>query len=94
MTELLNSYHMNDAILPILELGLNHEQQHQELLITDIKYILGHNPLFPAYKKRLRKTKIYLVKKECFIFQREFMKSDLMHQHFALIMRWENIKFI
>lgn len=30
-------------------LGLNHEQQHQELLITDIKYILGHNPTFPVY---------------------------------------------
>ncbi|MBU2047036.1 MAG: ergothioneine biosynthesis protein EgtB, partial [Bacteroidetes bacterium] len=33
----------------ILVLGLNHEQQHQELLWYDIKYILGHNPLFPAY---------------------------------------------
>jgi ergothioneine biosynthesis protein EgtB len=32
-------------------LGLNHEQQHQELLITDIKYILGHNPTFPLYAK-------------------------------------------
>ncbi|GAA4448888.1 ergothioneine biosynthesis protein EgtB [Nibrella saemangeumensis] len=32
----------------LIELGLHHEQQHQELLITDIKYILGHNPLFPA----------------------------------------------
>ncbi len=34
----------------IITLGLNHEQQHQELLCTDIKYILGNNPLFPAYK--------------------------------------------
>lgn len=32
-----------------LELGLHHEQQHQELLFTDIKYILGHNPTFPEY---------------------------------------------
>ncbi len=33
----------------IIEIGLNHEQQHQELLLTDIKYILGNNPLFPLY---------------------------------------------
>ncbi len=31
-------------------LGLQHEQQHQELLVTDIKYILGHNPLHPVYR--------------------------------------------
>ncbi len=39
--------------LSLLELGLNHEQQHQELLVYDIKYILGHNPLFPAYRSDL-----------------------------------------
>ncbi|GJM29733.1 MAG: ergothioneine biosynthesis protein EgtB [Cyclobacteriaceae bacterium] len=33
----------------VLEIGIHHEQQHQELLVTDIKYILGHNPVFPAY---------------------------------------------
>ncbi|UII21143.1 ergothioneine biosynthesis protein EgtB [Fulvivirga ligni] len=33
----------------LLELGLQHEQQHQELLFYDIKYILGTNPLFPEY---------------------------------------------
>ncbi|TXK49841.1 ergothioneine biosynthesis protein EgtB [Pontibacter qinzhouensis] len=38
------------AIMPLLELGLQHEQQHQELLITDIKYILSTNPLVPAYQ--------------------------------------------
>ncbi len=36
----------------LIILGLNHEQQHQELLYTDIKYILGHNPLFPAWSDR------------------------------------------
>src|SRR5690606_28334906 len=35
-----------------LELGLQHEQQHQELLLTGLRYILGHNPLRPAYAER------------------------------------------
>lgn len=36
-------------IEPVLEVGLQHEQQHQELLWTDLKYILGTQPLYPAY---------------------------------------------
>ncbi|MBB5438098.1 ergothioneine biosynthesis protein EgtB [Pedobacter sp. AK017] len=38
-------------IKELLLLGFNHEQQHQELLLTDIKYILGNNPLFPPYRQ-------------------------------------------
>lgn len=40
----------------LMEVGLNHEQQHQELLYTDIKYILGHNPLYPIYHVDFQET--------------------------------------
>jgi ergothioneine biosynthesis protein EgtB len=36
-------------LIPVLELGINHEEQHQELLAYDIKYILGNQPFFPTY---------------------------------------------
>jgi ergothioneine biosynthesis protein EgtB len=38
------------AFTELFELGLQHEQQHQELLVTDIKYILSTSPLAPAYQ--------------------------------------------
>ncbi len=43
------SLNQEDEILDIIELGINHEQQHQELLVYDIKYILGNQPTFPVY---------------------------------------------
>jgi ergothioneine biosynthesis protein EgtB len=56
--------HVDEAVVALLEeggldwatvelivtLGLNHEQQHQELLLTDILHALSCNPLLPAYK--------------------------------------------
>lgn len=36
----------------LIELGLNHEQQHQELLLMDIKHILGKNPTHPWYQQK------------------------------------------
>jgi ergothioneine biosynthesis protein EgtB len=51
MSNLLNVLQDKDmsAFEKFLVIGINHEQQHQELLVTDIKYILYNNPLMPAY---------------------------------------------
>lgn len=49
MSSFLENNLMSDEHSALLALGLQHEEQHQELLYSDIKYILGHNPLFPAY---------------------------------------------
>jgi len=40
---------MGPTALWLVELGIQHEQQHQELLLMDIKHVLSRHPLFPAY---------------------------------------------
>ena len=48
MIELLTSIEGDKAIEQLVAIGLNHEQQHQELLLTDIKHVFSCNPLKPA----------------------------------------------
>jgi ergothioneine biosynthesis protein EgtB len=53
MLELLNSngFDADASLAAVVELGLNHEQQHQELMLTDIKHVLSCNPLWPVYRE-------------------------------------------
>ncbi len=45
---------ISKEIKTLVEIGIHHEKQHQELLLTDIKYILGNNPLLPVYSDSIK----------------------------------------
>lgn len=57
MSNLLN-LNQNKELRQILEIGIHHEKQHQELLLTDIKYILGNNPLLPKYSDLFKEYRL------------------------------------
>lgn len=61
VTEALGEFlqgEVSEQLEKIIEIGIHHEKQHQELLLTDIKYILGNNPLLPVYDKNFEENPI------------------------------------
>lgn len=53
MLEYLNGDHQpGTEVFALIETGLNHEQQHQELMMTDVKHLFSFNPLHPVYRER------------------------------------------
>ncbi|HAS29589.1 MAG TPA: ergothioneine biosynthesis protein EgtB, partial [Alcanivorax sp.] len=52
MQALLNRPEVADEVIDLVALGIEHEQQHQELLVTDLKFSFSHNPLAPVYRPR------------------------------------------
>lgn len=56
MQELLATT-VEQKTIDLIILGLNHEQQHQELLVTDVKYMFGYNPIFPVFNEAFNLVK-------------------------------------
>lgn len=52
MMDLLEQEKPSEELAAVVTLGMNHEQQHQELLYTDLKFAFSVNPLFPAYSDK------------------------------------------
>jgi ergothioneine biosynthesis protein EgtB len=72
----------DDALLaeiePVLTLGLHHEQQHQELLITDIKHVFSQNPLYPVFQPNTAALETGRVALEHFV---EFDEATVLIGH-------------
>ncbi len=63
--ERLLSQDLSGEALDLVALGLNHEQQHQELIVTDVKYGLAANPLRPAYREESPTRETQAVLRRC-----------------------------
>jgi ergothioneine biosynthesis protein EgtB len=58
MSALLRRCDAPSELWPMIELGMQHEQQHQELILSDVKHLLSLNPLKPAYREEARRQQV------------------------------------
>lgn len=58
LIDFLTENEISKELEDVIQIGVHHEKQHQELLLTDIKYILGNNPLLPVYDENFQENEI------------------------------------
>ena len=59
IAELIRAENLDPDLRALVDLGIQHEQQHQELILTDLKHMLSCNPMRPAYQKNWPLTPIH-----------------------------------
>jgi ergothioneine biosynthesis protein EgtB len=81
----------DDALLaeiqPVLTLGLHHEQQHQELLVTDIKHVFSQNPLYPVFQPPAASSETGRIAPQHFV---EFDEATIMVGHDGAEFSYDN----
>jgi hypothetical protein len=93
MLELLGR-ELTKEVRKLIALGLNHEQQHQELLLTDIKYTFSCNPTFPVYYAgEILEERGETASNEFAELLAEFTKSVSRAAAFVLITNWRGTAF-
>jgi hypothetical protein len=87
MLEFLSGERALPAVDALIELGLHHEQQHQELILTDIKHLLSRNPLKPAYQEQWPLTAIHALRAALDFLRSGFARDWLLRPRFLLRQR-------
>lgn len=80
---LLSSPSNQDEIRTLVTLGCHHEEQHQELILTDLKHLLSKNPLKPAYQKRWPLTPVESRRTRWLRYEGELVEVGHHGQDFA-----------